>query len=164
MYGKKITIEELQDFMKGVGPDTTIYYGSDSVRYKDHGVWYADITCVIVIHIDGCHGGKVFAEVTKEKDYDQKVDRPFNRLMTEAQKIAELYLRTKEVFYDYMVEVHLDINSEESAGSFCAAKAAVGYIQGVCNVTPILKPDAFAASFGADRGGDFYGHHQKAAA
>lgn len=155
-YDKQIAIEALQKYMENVGPDTKIFYGADSTRYKTNGIWYADYTCVIVIHIDGCHGGKVFAEVSREKDHDQKVDRPFTRLMTEAQKVAELYLRTKEVFYDYLVEIHLDIASNESMGSFCAAKAAVGYIQSLCQVTPLLKPDSFAASFGADRGADFY--------
>jgi predicted RNase H-related nuclease YkuK (DUF458 family) len=28
---------------------------------------------------------------------------------------------------------------------------AVGYIKGVCNVIPFVKPDAFAASYAADR-------------
>lgn len=151
-YAKKITIEELQEFMKGVGPNTKIFYGADSERYKHNGTWYADYFCVIVIHVDGCHGAKVFAEVSTEVDHDQKVDRPFNRLMTETQKVAELFLRTKEVFYDYLVEVHLDINSDDNYGSYCAAQAATGYIKGLCNLSPVLKPNAFAASFAADRG------------
>lgn len=154
-YAKKITIEELQEFMKGVGPNTKIFYGADSERYKHNGVWYADYFCVIVIHVDGCHGAKVFAEVSTEVDHDQKVDRPFNRLMTETQKVAELFLRTKDVFYDFLVEVHLDIAKDERWGSNCAAQAATGYIKGVCNLTPVLKNDSFAASFCADRGREF---------
>lgn len=34
-------------------------------------------------------------------------------------------------------------------------QAATGYIKGVCQVTPILKNDSFAASFCADRGREF---------
>jgi len=28
---------------------------------------------------------------------------------------------------------------------------AIGYIRGTCNVIPFVKPDAFAASYAADR-------------
>lgn len=151
MKGKKIDFDEVKDFMKEMGPDTKVFFGADSERYKKNGKWYADFICVIVVHIDGCKGGKIFAEVTTELDHDQRKDRPFNRLMTEAMKVAELYLRTKEAFYDFETEIHLDIASDEAQGSHCAAQAAVGYIRGTCNMTPRLKPDSWSASFCADR-------------
>jgi predicted RNase H-related nuclease YkuK (DUF458 family) len=49
------------------------------------------------------------------------------------------------------VEIHLDINPEDSAGSHCVIQQATGYIRGVCNVIPMVKPQAFAASYAADR-------------
>ena len=72
-------------------------------------------------------------------------------MMTETSKVADLYLKMKDVFYDFEVEVHLDINPNENFGSSCAATAAIGYIRGMCNVTPMVKPNAFAASYAADR-------------
>jgi predicted RNase H-related nuclease YkuK (DUF458 family) len=71
--------------------------------------------------------------------------------MNEVYKIAELYLKLKEVLEDRDVEVHLDINPDEMHGSSCVINEAVGYIRGMCNVVPLVKPQAFAASFAADR-------------
>jgi hypothetical protein len=36
-------------------------------------------------------------------------------------------------------------------GSSCVVQQAIGYIRGVCNVIPMVKPQAFAASYAADR-------------
>lgn len=154
-YNKKIDLRELEAFMSTMDPETKVFFGADSERVKVNGKWYADYFCVIVVHIGGAHGGKIFCEISREMDYDQKKDRPFNRLMTEAQKLSELYLRTKEVFYDFECELHLDIASDEKQGSHCAASAAIGYIRGTCNVIPILKNNSWAASFAADRGREF---------
>jgi len=45
----------------------------------------------------------------------------------------------------------LDINPDEQYGSSCVISQAVGYIKGTCNVIPFVKPEAFAASYAADR-------------
>ena len=52
---------------------------------------------------------------------------------------------------DRHVEVHLDINPNELFGSSCVVQQAIGYIRGTCNLTPQVKPNAFAASYAADR-------------
>ena len=49
------------------------------------------------------------------------------------------------------IQVHLDINPDEMYGSSCVINEAVGYIRGTCNVIPLVKPQAFAASYAADR-------------
>jgi predicted RNase H-related nuclease YkuK (DUF458 family) len=71
--------------------------------------------------------------------------------MNEVYKIADLYLKLKDVLEDREVEVHLDINPNEMHGSSCVINEAVGYIRGMCNVVPLVKPRAFAASYAADR-------------
>ena len=75
-------------------------------------------------------------------------------MMTEVQALANIYLELENALVeegiDCPIEVHLDIASEEQYGSNCAAKAAAGYILGVCGVSPILKPEAWAASTAAD--------------
>ena len=49
------------------------------------------------------------------------------------------------------VEVHLDINPDDHHASSNVVAQAIGYIRGTCNVIPLVKPEAFAASYAADR-------------
>jgi predicted RNase H-related nuclease YkuK (DUF458 family) len=59
--------------------------------------------------------------------------------------------RNSYVLIDREVEVHLDINPSEMYGSNCVMNEAIDYIRGTCNVIPMIKPKAFAASYAADR-------------
>jgi predicted RNase H-related nuclease YkuK (DUF458 family) len=146
----KFNILQIKEFIDRQGPDTKIYIGVDSERIKRDKVWYADYTAAIVVHIDGKHGCKLFGEVTRERDYD-RVDRPNTRLMMEVFKVSELYLKLAEVLENRAVEVHLDINPDESYTSSNVVAQAIGYIRGTCNVEPLVKPQAFAATYAADR-------------
>lgn len=148
---RKINLEEVTAFIKAQTPETKIYLGCDSERIKIDGKWYADYILAIVVHINGNNGCKLFGEVQRERDWDQKASRPSTRLMTEVYKVSELYLKLEEVLEGREVEVHLDINPDEQHGSSCVISQAVGYIKGVCNVIPFVKPEAFAASYAADR-------------
>ena len=148
---KKINLEEVKSFIEAQGPDTKIYLGCDSERMRIDGQWYADYVLAIVVHINGNNGCKLFGEVQRERDYDHKVNRPAMRLMTEVYKVSELYLKLADVLEGRQVEVHLDINPDDQYGSSCVISQAIGYIKGTCNVVPFVKPDAFAASYAADR-------------
>ena len=148
---KKINLAEVTAFIQAQTPETKIYLGCDSERLKINGEWFADYVLAIVVHINGNNGCKLFGEVQRERDWDQKASRPSTRLMTEVYKVSELYLKLEEVLDGREVEVHLDINPDEMYGSSCVISQAVGYIKGVCNVIPFVKPDAFAASYAADR-------------
>ena len=148
---KELNIEEVKSFIERQSPQTKIYIGADSERYRKEGVWYADYTLAVVIHIDGCHGCKIFGEVQTEIDYDFKASKPSLRLMNEVYKVAELYRKIADVIEDREVEIHLDINPDEHYNSSVVIQQAVGYIKGVCNVEPMVKPNAFAASYAADR-------------
>ena len=148
---RTINLDEVREFIASQTPETKVYIGCDSERFKMKGVWYADYILAVVVHIDGKHGCKLFGEVQRERDYDQKVSRPRMRLMTEAYKLSELYLKLADVLEDRHVEIHLDINPSEKHGSYCALQEAMGYIRGTCNVVPMVKPNAFAASYAADR-------------
>lgn len=133
-------------------PETSkIYLGADSESYCKNGKWMADFTLAVVIHHEGCHGCKIFGEVQTEQDFDNKKGRPVIRLMTEVYKVAELYLKMADVLADREVEIHLDINPEEQHASNAVVQQAIGYIKGVCSLTPRIKPEAFAASVAADR-------------
>jgi predicted RNase H-related nuclease YkuK (DUF458 family) len=148
---KKINLEEVKAFIEAQTPETKIYLGVDSERFNMNGVWYADYITAIVVHINGNNGCKIFGEVHRERDYDQKKNKPRYRLMNEVYKVSELYLKLADVLGDRQVEVHLDINPNEMHGSSCVINEAVGYIRGTCNVIPLVKPNAFAASYAADR-------------
>ena len=148
---RTIDTDELKAFIESQGPNTKIYLGADSERYRSNGVWWAEYTVAVVVHIDGRHGCRIFGEVTRERDYDQRRDRPTMRLMNEVHRASEMFLRLAPVLADRPVEVHLDINPNELHGSSCVIQQAIGYIRGTCNVIPMVKPRAFAASYAADR-------------
>jgi predicted RNase H-related nuclease YkuK (DUF458 family) len=147
----KLNLEEVKDFIMAQGPNTKIYLGADSERFRVGQTWWAEYTVAIVVHIDGCHGCKIFGEITKERDFDQRANRPSMRLMNEVYRVSEMFQRLSTVLVDKTVEVHLDINPDEMYGSSCVIQQAIGYIRGTCNVIPMVKPRAFAASYAADR-------------
>ena len=149
---QNIDIEEVRNFIASRSSDTKIYIGGDSERVLVKGIWYADYTLAVVVHIDGRHGCKIFGEVHRERDYSTgRQNKPRLRLMNEVYKIADLYIKLADVLENREVEVHLDINPNEMYGSSCVINEAVGYIRGMCNVIPMVKPRAFAASYAADR-------------
>lgn len=150
-YRQEMNLDEVKNFILESSDETKIYIGGDSERFQINGAWYADYTLAVVVHKDGNKGCRIFGEVVRERDYDQRKDRPALRLMNEVYKIAELYLKLADVLDGRHVEVHLDINPDELHGSSCVLSQAVGYIRGMCNVVPMVKPRAFAASYAADR-------------
>lgn len=144
-------IEEVKQFIRACSTESKIYIGGDSERFKIGNKWFADYATVVVVHIDGKRGAKVFGEITREQDYDYKPGRPSIRLMNEVTKVAELYYKLVDTIGDRPVEIHLDINPDERFGSSCVVTQAIGYIMGTCNMKPKIKPNAFAASIAADR-------------
>ena len=147
-----MNLDEVREFIMNCSDTTCVYIGADSERYRGRDeLWYADYTLAVVVHYDGSRGCKVFGSVSRERDYDQRKDRPAYRLMNEVYKAAQLYMDLAESIGDRHAEVHLDINPNIVHGSSCVVQQAVGYIRGTCNVTPMIKPKAFAASYAADR-------------
>lgn len=148
---RKFNIEEVKDYIRQSSPETKIYLGADSERVNIRGKWYADYTLAIVVHIDGKHGCKIFGDVQRERDWDQKANKPSMRLMQEVYKVSDLFHELADVLEDRHVEVHLDINPQERYKSSAVVQQAVGYIKGTCNIDAQVKPRAFAASYAADR-------------
>ena len=147
----RINVDEIKQFVDACGTGTKVYLGADSIRYREKGIWYAEYTVAVVIHINGNNGCKIFGEITRERDYDHKLNKPAMRLMNEVYRVSEMFQRLAPVMGDFPVEVHLDINPNEEHGSSCVISQAIGYIRGTCNVIPLVKPQAFAASYAADR-------------
>lgn len=147
----KIDVDQVVNFIKQQGPDTRIYLGADSARYRLNNQWWAEYTVAVVVHVNGNNGCKIFGEISRERDYDQKASKPAMRLMNEVYRVSEMFQRLAPALEDRKVEVHLDINPNEMHGSSCVVQQAIGYIRGTCNVVPLVKPGAFAASYAADR-------------
>ena len=148
---RRINLDEVKSYIENTSESTRIYIGADSERHRRHGIWWADYATVVVIHLDGNRGAKVFGEIVTERDYDQSKDKPRMRLMNEAIKAAELYLELADCIGDRECEVHIDINPDHKHGSSCVINEAVGYIKGMTGVTPRVKPEAWAASICADK-------------
>jgi predicted RNase H-related nuclease YkuK (DUF458 family) len=149
---KVIDIEAVKSFILAQSAETKVYIGGDSERVHLKEGWVIDYTLAIVVHIDGNHGCKIFGEIQREDDLQwDKKSKPRMRLMTEIYKISGLYCQLADVLEDRDVEVHLDINPDLMYGSSCVVNEAIGYIKATCNVVPMVKPNAWAASYAADR-------------
>jgi hypothetical protein len=146
----QIDLTEIKEFVENCGPDTKIYLGCDSEIIYSNGIEYVDYTIAVVVHIDGKYGCRVFGQVDRERNYEKHRNRPRMRLMNEVYRAADMYLKLVEVV-DIDIEVHLDINPNEMYNSNVVLNEAIGYIKGVCNVIPVVKPDAIAASGAADK-------------
>jgi len=132
-------------------PNTKVYFGTDSRRYKrkKSGEWWVSYATVIVLHLEGSKGCRVFGLVEQERDYSGSMKM---RLLKEVHKVVEMVLRFEEdlILNDLEYEVHLDINSDEKCKSNVAMKEALGYVLGTVGVRPLFKPEAFASSCAAD--------------
>lgn len=151
MIKKELNREEFISYLKTQGPLTKIYFGADSERKLIDGKWKVDYFLAIIVHEDQKHGGKVFGEIHREDDYDTKKHQPRNRLMNEVYKISELFLSVQDIVSDFEIELHLDINPKIIHGSSCVLSEAIGYVKGISGLDAKVKPDAWAASTGADR-------------
>ena len=146
-------IEELVEVLIQ-NPESRVYLGCDSVRFRKEGRWYAKFATVCVVHLNGKHGCKVFSNRSVEPDYDIKKNRPSMRLMNEVQKVCELYIQLSPFIDEFDIEIHCDISTDIKNGSNCVATQAAGYVIGVTNLSKDsvkLKPNSWAASFAADR-------------
>lgn len=147
---KNIAIEEVAKYINNQSPETQVYLGVDSERVMVDGTWHVDFLLCVVVHIDGCHGAKIFGWVERELDFDKNLSKPRNRLIREAYKITGVYLELQQLIA-HDIHIHLDLNPNEMYGSSCVVQEAIGYVKGVCGISPEVKPHAWAASIAADR-------------
>lgn len=147
-------ISEIKEYIRN-NPDAKIFIGCDSqkvsnkkrkkLKIKEKSARF--VTAVVVYQKDK---NKIFWEVSRERDIDVLPGKPFNRMMNEAYKVADIALKLMDVLIDRDFEIHLDISKKEFNGSNCAMGAAMGYIWGTIGVEPVLKPDSWVASTVSD--------------
>ena len=143
-------IEDLVDLLVTLDSNTKVYLGCDSVRYLKRGSNYARYATVAIVHKNGNNGCRIFSHRSTEPDYDLKKNRPKMRMMNEVMKVCSLYNQIAPFIDEFDVEIHLDVNTDPKYGSNCAATEAAGYVLGMTGIHAKLKPDSFAASYGAD--------------
>lgn len=143
-------IEDLVDLLITLDSNTKIYLGCDSVRYVKDNHWSARYATVAIVHKNGNNGCRIFSHNSVEPDYDLKKNRPKMRMMNEVMKVCALYNQIAPFIDEFDVEIHLDVNTDPMHGSNCAASEAAGYVLGMTGIHAKLKPESFAASYGAD--------------
>lgn len=151
MIKLNLDLDEVKQFIDNESPQSKVYIGCDSDVFKKDKKWFAEYVTVIVIHKDGKHGCKIFGKVEVEPVYLVGKNKQSLRLMNEVYKSSGMYLELAEIIGDREVEIHLDINPDERFDSNVIMSQAVGYVKGLCGITPKIKPEAFAASYCADR-------------
>lgn len=143
-------IEDIVELLSTLDIKTKVYLGCDSVRYIKDGRAYGKFATVCIIHKNGNNGCKLFSNISYEPDYDIKKSRPKMRMLNEVRKVCELYNQLIPFIDEFDIEIHLDINTDPRHGSNCAANEAAGYVLGMTGIAPKLKPDSWAAAYGAD--------------
>jgi uncharacterized protein len=147
------TLDQAAEFISRQSEETKIYIGTDSKRKLAFPKVYNVIfTTVIICHIDGSKGCKVFADVELKRDYRGDIQA---RLLEEVDRAIQCHQGIKYSVGDREIQIHLDINSNPRYKSNSVAKAAQGWVKGVCGIDAVLKPHSFAASTAADM------YHQK---
>lgn len=142
-------LNEAIEFIKASSRESSVYVGCDSIRYKKAGVWYIKYATVIVIHRDSNKGGKIFYETEVMRDYNDG-KTPKQRLVMEAGYAAMTASAIMEAVDGRHMEIHLDLNPSDKHKSNAAVKEAVGYVLAQTGITPMIKPDSWAAAHAAD--------------
>lgn len=127
-------------------PDSSVYVGCDSIRFKKNGIWHARYSTVIIVHMNSSRGCKLFYDSEILPDYGNLKQR----LMTEVMFATNACFEILDIIGDRYLEVHLDLNASPNHKSNIAVKEALGYVRGQVGITPVIKPHAFAATHAAD--------------
>lgn len=139
--------DEIREAIATTSQKSAVYVGADSQVYRRRGKSYVAYVTVIIIHIDGEHGGRLFKQVEVERDFGQTR----LRLMNEVYKASAASIEIMEAVGDRHFEIHLDINPDEKYKSNLVVKEATGYVLGMLGIWPKIKPEGFAASTISDR-------------
>lgn len=147
---KEMDFDSVRKFISEQSSETTVYIGSDSIRYKTDGKWTFEVCTCVIVHKNGRNGARVFGQITKHLDFDQRADRPSMRLMQEVIETANMYLALANSIGTRKYEIHMDISKLPENGSSIVFQQASGYVRAMCNTEAKIKPDAFAGTHAAD--------------
>jgi predicted RNase H-related nuclease YkuK (DUF458 family) len=127
-------------------PQSSVYVGCDSIRFKKRDKWYAKYSTVVVLHVDSNRGCKLFHETVNLPDYGNIKQR----LMTEVTFAIAAVEEILSVVGTRKLSIHLDLNPNPEHKSNVAVKEALGYVRGQLGIDAVIKPNAWAATHCAD--------------
>jgi predicted RNase H-related nuclease YkuK (DUF458 family) len=133
----------LVQVMEEISSGAELHVGTDS---DPKGKQVSFVT-VIALYRPG-HGGKYFW--SREKISKSTVPNLRKRLELETSHSIEIAQTLRDFSQDLDISVHLDCNSNPSAGSSVCQKSLQSYVQGM-GFRPIIKPESWAASCLADK-------------
>lgn len=145
-----MNIEEISKEIDKSSLTTNVYIGCDSGqrrKSKNSNEWCVKWAIVLVLHIDGRHGGKYWVEIRTENRKERMGLR--ERLMKEIYFSLEIALAVEKFVGPRLLEVHGDINQKMIEKSAVVLKEARGLIEGSGFIFK-PKPSAFAATYVAD--------------
>jgi len=140
------TIEQAKEAIMNSSPETAIYLGTDSIRHRKNGRFFATYSTVVIVHVDGKHGCKLYEVRHVMEDYGNIKQRMLNEVMY----TVDVGTQIVDFIGDRKFEIHIDVNKDPKHKSNVALQEARGYILGTFGIDPIFKPDALAATHGAD--------------
>jgi predicted RNase H-related nuclease YkuK (DUF458 family) len=133
--------EEARQAILESSPQSSVYIGADSIRFKKKGVWHAKYSTVIIVHMDSKKGCKLFHESIDMPDYGNLKQR----LLTEVQFAVQA---ASEVI-DVLGDRHMEIPNPKHKSNV-AVKEALGWVKGSLGMDAKIKPASFAATHAAD--------------
>lgn len=139
-------IEQAKQAILDSSPESSVYIGCDSIRFKKNKMWYAKYSTVIIVHMDSKRGCKLFHESVDMPDFGNLKQR----LLNEVQMAVTAATEIVDVLGDRHMEVHLDINPNPKHKSSIAIKEALGWVKGSLGLDAKVKPASFAATHAAD--------------
>jgi len=138
--------EDAIDAISNSSKESSVYIGTDSIRYNKKGKWFAKYSTVIILHKDSKHGCTLFHNSLDLPDYGNIRQR----LMSEVGFALEAATSVLDVLDGRHMEIHLDINPNPIHKSNVAVKEALGWVKGTLGIDAKIKPDGFAATHAAD--------------
>ena len=135
---KKAIIESSQE--------SSVYVGTDSIRYKRNGKWFAKYSTVIILHKDTKHGCTLYHHSLDLPDFGNMKQRLLNEVGYALEAATEII----EVIGKRHMEIHVDINPNPAHKSNVAVKEALGWIKGTLGIDAKIKPESWAATHAAD--------------
>ncbi len=139
-------ISEAPQAIRESAPDSSIYVGCDSIRFKKNGKWFAKYATVVVLHRGGRHGAGIFFDLVTIPDYGTIKQRMLNEVMYSVQHASDIV----DAVGDRHFEIHLDINPNPKFKSNPALSEAMGWVRGQFGDVVRCKPDAPVATHVAD--------------
>lgn len=139
---KSIDMDELKEKILASSKTTSIYVGCDSIEKSKE---FTRFVTVVVLHYDSSKGAVCFYESVMEN----RIMSMRERLLKEVYYAVGIAIEVNEFVGERKMEVHIDINEDERAGSYIVLKEAKGYVTGQGFVVK-SKPDSWCATAVAD--------------